>query len=640
MPGKAAAWTTGPRVVTTRGAVRSWMPTAGRSWMPSTTTALLSGSSSSSNNDIDDQDWDEDVNYEKEFPDKGDSDVSPDPSLSWNSPAAETPKLGIDIGAMLDPLTEADAAELKAAATEVINDAIAQGIDDIELMRKKMKLELEQTRIETAARSEKKTQQESKKLLGKIDALTDAFLSKTEGTRSSTKMAAAADKAMQGQGKGVDFGTWGDLGGAAVVTTMSGQSVLLGSVQAAKKSASSESSDNNDNDKLSFLIVADTQQDPVAKLLLPLLTERLESALPDGLLKLSVYKPTATLPLGGDDAACVVLFLSSLSDKSSVYNIMDRVLRKTIQPDGSVGRPPSQIIGISTIGTERTNKMPYTMQNMMGGGKLDKRRQMEEAIVATVKQRTVEPACDYTICKFGELKESCKDTFAMAPGDVVDGITQLETAATVLVEAIAFQPAARNATLSCVGSLPNTVDAAQELLDDAFLRLDGPELARFSLINGDNAQANYGPLVEYIREWAMMLEGGKGLTTPISAEVPRQQATMVPGVKESARVQLLFLPTATGKNYLSREEEKERNAKSESSASSSSAQQASPSRRRVTAKDGGIEIVAEVTAAGQLRVRAKRCNYADDVVIKELSEETILGSFRKCIDVWKNEHRQ
>jgi hypothetical protein len=308
------------------------------------------------------------------------------------------PKLGIDIGKMLAPLSDKDAAELKAAATEVINDAIADGIDDIETLRARMKLELQQTRANMAAESEKNTQRESDKLLSKIDALTDAFLSSTAQTRSSTKLAAEADKSMKG--KGVEMGTWGDLGdGTAVVTSMSssGQSVLLGSVQAAQSSSASSSEASNSNGKLSVLVVADIQQDPVAKLLLPVLTERLESALPG--LKVCVYKPTATLPIGGDDASCVVLFCTSLSDKSSVSSIMDRVLRKTIKPDGGMGIPPSQIVGISTIGTERTNKMPYTMQNMLGG-KLDKRRQIEEAIMNTVKQRT---ALRFVITQFANL---------------------------------------------------------------------------------------------------------------------------------------------------------------------------------------------------------------------------------------------
>lgn len=565
----------------------------------------------------DDDSWDDDVDYESEFPV---DDTGPlDPALSWNAPEFldDAPTLGIDFGKMLEPLSEKEAAELKAAAIIIIEDAIAEGIDDIEAIRAKMKKEIEKKRASMALASELNAQRESGKLLSKIDKLTNDFLASTESTRSSTKLAAAADQGMAG--KSVEMGTWGDLGEAAV-KTQSGKAVLLGSVEAAKTVLAPQSEDTTTQTK-SIVVVADTQQDPLAKKLLPLLIERLEEALPG--LEVSVYKPTATLPIGGDGAQCALLFCTSLSDKSSVYSLTERLLRKTMQAGGSIGRPPTQIVSVSTIGTERTNKMPYTMQNLMGG-KLDKRRQIEEAVMNVVRERTAEPALDYTICKVGELKNSVPGDFAFAAGDVLDGDTQLDTAATILLQAIALQPSARNATLSCVGALPK--DTAQEVLDDAFLRLDGPELVRLDL--DANTETSYGPLVEYLREWAVMLEDAKGLTTPIRAQVPRQPANLPPGIVKAARVQVLFLPTATGRNYLSREEEKYREKRGAS---------AKATQRPITAKEGGIEIVAEVTAAGDLRVRAKRCNYARDAVIKELSEETILSRFRKCIDVWKKD---
>ena len=55
-------------------------------------------------------------------------------------------------------------------------------------------------------------------------------------------------------------------------------------------------------------------------------------------------------------------------------------------------------------------------------------------------------------------------------------------------------------------------------------------------------------------------------------------------------------------------------------------------------KEGGVDIVVEVTTDDDLRVRARRCNYADDAVIKELSEETILKQLEGAIAVWKKEH--
>ena len=545
-----------------------------------------------------------------------------------------TPRLGIDLGSMLEPLSEQEAAELKAAATEVINDAIAEGIDEIEQVRQRMNREFERKRKSMEVKSEMNAQRESQKLLNKIDALTDAFLAKTESIRSSTKLAAAADQAMEG--RGVDAGSWGSLGGAVVAAT--GQATLLGSVESAHNTLQKGSTEK-DEEKVSeqsnrILILADTGQDVTAKKLVPAMTQELQKVLPAG-LQVDVYKPTATLPIGGDNAACVVLFCTSFSDKSGVYSAMDRLLRKTLQPGGAVGQPPTQLIGISTLGTERTGKTPYNLQNLMGG-KLDKRRQIEEALINTVKQRVVEPSLDYSICKLGELKDSVSEPFAFAPGDALDGNTALDTAVTVLVQAIAYQPSARNATLSCVGQLSDGMSQEEQadLLDDSFLRLDGPELWRTVLTaSSETAQTNFEPLAEYMREWAELLaESGKGLTTPVRAEIaPVTRA--IPGVTQAASVKLLFLPTATGKNYLSREEEKSREKKTGSGS-------ATPPRTKKNVREGGIEVLVEKTKTGSLRIRAKRCNYADDAVIKELSEETILSRLKESIDVWLKDHQK
>ena len=584
-------------------------------------------------------DWDSDVDYDKEFPQN--SDASMDPSLDWNAPKSvqgedATPKLGIDIGRMLEPLSEKEAAELKAAATEVINDAIAEGIDEIEKLRTRMNKELEKKRKEMEFASEMNAQRESEKLMSKIDDLTNAFLSDTEFTRRSTKMAAAADRAMEGEG--IEVGVWGNLDGAAV-TTAGGAKGLLGSVEAAARQKSSVSTSEDAGEEgvsvlstanRGIVIVADSHQDPYAKQIVPRLTDLMEEILPG--LPVNIYKPSATLPLGGDNAACAILFATSLSDKSSVSNSLDRLLRKTLQAGGAVGQPPTQLILVSTLGTERTNKMPYSMQNMMGGGKLDKRRQMEETIINTVRDRVVEPSLDFTICKFGELKDSTNENFQLMPGDALDGNVAVDTAVKILKEAIAFQPAARNATLCCIGSMPS--DISQETLDDEFLRLDGPELMRMEV--SASVENNYAQLVEYLREWAELLEeSGKGLTTPIRTErVVGRASSLTSRVKKQEGTQLLFLPTATGKNYLSRNEE------------AALEKEGSAARRKINQfskkKEGGIEVVVEVLQDRDdaLRIRAKRCNYADDAVIKELSESTILKRLEEAIETWKRDHRQ
>lgn len=368
----------------------------------------------------------------------------------------------------------------------------------------------------------------------------------------------------------------------------------------------------------------------MAKALAPSFAEKLKQSIPT-LEEVRLLKPTDTMPLGGDNAACILIFCSSLSDRIALNKIMDRILRRTMQPDGTLGSPPTQLVGITTLGTERTDKFPYSMQNLMGG-KLDQRRQIEEAIVTLVENRRTGPPLDFTICKFGDIKDS-KDDFALMPGDVLDGTTPADTATNLLLQAVAYQPYARNATLCAVGNAPTKANEEEmdAFWDEAFLRLDGPELERWTTEDLGHHE-EYDRLCEYLNEWAYNFElNPRGLTTPIRVEPSKIKPAKLrkDGVRERSGVQLLFLPTATGKNYLSREEERQRESRGQSTRT------AVP--RNKLAKEGGIEVVVEITAEDSLRIRAKRCNYAVGVPRKELSEETILGRLQRAIDVWIQE---
>lgn len=553
-----------------------------------------------------------------------------------------TKKLGIDIGRMLDPMSPNEAAELKTAATEIITDAIASGLDDIAALRSQLNTDIQNQVVRRAAASAANAQQAESQLLDKIDALTSQFRDSTADARSSTQLAAAADQASAGAG--VELGAWGVLGTQTVLATSSSSpstgSSLLGSTNAAQhkhqkqqQEDSSHTSTPTNGGGEGIIVLADVASDPYAKQLLEPLTAALRQQFLPLVLPVTIYKPTATIPLGGDNAAAVLLFCTSFSDPSSVQMVLDRLLRKTLQVGGAVGQPPTQLVAISTLGTCRLEKVPYSFQNVMGG-KLAKRRQMEEAVIRTTRDatRNGDAALDFTICHLGELKSDTKDSFQLRPGDSVDGVLAVDTAVAVLTQAICLQPAARNATFSCVGKL--TMDEeSTAVLDDSFMRLDGPELLRFDLADTDK---DYNQVVEYVKEWAKLLaETGKGLTTPIRAEMPSTSKPVI-GVTRQSTAQLLFLPTATGKNYLSKEDERK------ISAESGSKSDANPPvvRNMKTSKDGGIEFVVEVTSNNNLRVRAKRCSYGNDVIIKELSEETILSNFRKSIEVWKKDHKK
>ena len=567
-----------------------------------------------------------------------------------NNDNNDEPKLGINIGSMLDPFTPEEAQALKAEASELISDAVAQGVDDIQALRAQLKNENLEASKERLRQSEKNAELASQTLLKKIDKLTDGFLKTSQSMRDSTKRAAAADASMEG--KGAELGSWGTLGGAAVATG------LLGSVASATQKVvnrgnfycrccgsggeSYPHSSRPDAGMSRLAVCCDalqhtctrhlitqtcssTHKDPLAKALIPAFTDLMQEAGVD----VQVLKPTQTMPLGADNAACLVCFATSLSNPSSLKNMFDRLLRRTLLGNGKMGTPPTQLVCVSTLGTERTNKMPYSLQNMLGG-KLEKRRQLEEVVINTVKNRVVQPPLDYTIVKVGELKDSSPDNWQLLPGDVLDGSTSVDLAAQVLVQAVAFQPFARNATLGVVGGAAPNQDISEKEWDDAFLRLDGPELVRFEHGLGDVSK--YDQLNEYLGEWALMMESDKQkLTTPIRVET-RPSSKPSHGVEARAGVRLVFLPTNTGTAYMSRDEEKQR--ESERGGGSSSG---STTKKRLSQQQGGVEVLVEITSQDSLRVRARRCNMADDTVLKELSEATILKRLEDCIDVWKND---
>jgi hypothetical protein len=233
----------------------------------------------------------------------------------------------------------------------------------------------------------------------------------------------------------------------------------------------------------------------------------------------------------------------------------------------------------------------------------------------------------------------------LEPGDPdgVDGNLSVDTAVHVLAQAMLLQPSARNATLSVKGELPAMQDDQQQrILDDAFLKLDGPELLRIQVDAGDE---KYESLVQYVTEWAEALADGGKLTTPIRMipvdSIPERQRMTAyhAGVQRIAAVQVLFLPTNTGKTYVSRQDEL-RQQKTGAESGRSKVPSKLPRDIR-SAREGGIEFLVEVLddVDATIRVRARRCNYGDDAVIKELSEETILGRFRESIEVWKKEYR-
>jgi len=378
------------------------------------------------------------------------------------------------------------------------------------------------------------------------------------------------------------------------------------------------------------------------KQLIEKFTSLLESNLPDTPVIIESISPSKPAPIGGLDAQTAVFFTSALTDRGSIERIIDRILKRTAPAPGRISAPPTHLVCITSLGTERTNKMPYSMQNMFSK-KLDKKRSMEEAIVSTIKRRNPEQCpLDYTIIKIGNIVEGAKDEVGIAEGDSLDGDIGLDAAAQVLLQSVAFQPAARNATLSATGG--KSSDNTQQVeWDDMFITLDGPELARIEIplkeFGEKEVLAKYERLSEYIQEWAVTMFGGEtkgtGLTTPVTVERSRRVKNGQSGVR------IVFKQTNTGAAYKSKSEENEIERQNRSYGNVKSNTSGKSIRKAKQKKEGGLEILVEMKEAlpkegegMRLRVRGRRCNMADDTVVKEISEEVLVKKMREGVKFW------
>jgi hypothetical protein len=251
--------------------------------------------SNNNNNNNDEEEEDDPADemlreFSKIAKDMNDNDNKP---TTTTSPKQQQPKnnkkLCIEFGNLLEPYTAQEAAELKAAATEAINDAIAAGVDDIQQLRAQLQQDRQKSQQTLNDASEFRAQVESKRLMNKIDQLTNEFMKSTRESREATQRAAAADAAEAGQG--VELGVWGTLPNGMVIPTLAAQqgggggSALLGSVAEAAAFVAAEAQADETRRRSSapttkkILVLADTNSDALAKILLPALIEQWEMVL-------------------------------------------------------------------------------------------------------------------------------------------------------------------------------------------------------------------------------------------------------------------------------------------------------------------------------------------------------------------------
>jgi hypothetical protein len=302
--------------------------------------------------------------------------------------------------------------------------------------------------------------------------------------------------------------------------------------------------------------------------------------------------------------------------------------------------------------------MPYSMKNLLGGGKLDGIREMETGLVLSSRGAVMggrRVPLDYTIVKFGDVEakydgavrneNASRDGMGVSirPGDALDGGIGPIAAANVLLQAVAFQPYARNVTLCAEGGMI-TGSSTSSSWNDEFLRLSGPELLRVDM-GSDRTDDDLEELKRYVELWSESYDGGgtaipkgSGLTTPAIVMPSRRPPSSFDGVVYRTGVRILFRTTNTGDRYKSsteeRMDERARSGGGTKTSSSSSASARPTTSMAKERKEGGVEVLIERAVSGNVRVRARRCNIDDKTVVKEMSEGVIVGSLRKALGIW------
>lgn len=650
--------------------------------LPSSHCCRVSPSTSSSpllldqqRKDVNDNDDDDDElfgnNNNEEFDDENEP-----VDTSWGEQklnALTNTKLGIT---NLISFTNQDISEISNKAALIVDEAFTTEINAIDTLKVTLQTSAQEGKEIMNMTSILNRQFEIDNLVTKIDSLTNNFLDSTVSSRDDIHRLVTADTYTSNMGMGVMYGSWGNIGDGEVgidttaTTAAAATGVLLGSV---------EQSQQQQQQQNRVLIIADTKKDKSSLLIITELSTILHKTFHPSSITIDIVTPN-TVPMGGMGAQTVILFGSALDTitQSSFDSIITNRVLKRIAPMAGQDpiRPPSHVVLISTHGTERTNKLPYSMMNIMNNGKLDKLRNVERGLVALSRRsgsssRAV--ALDYTIIKFGtidtkydnnnSISGDCGDV-TIRYEDVLDGSIGPRAAANVILQSTVYQPYARNTTLCAQqegdrggSSIMMLVDddtatssgsdsSMMMLWNDKFLCLSGPELLRINVVvnKKDTITSNdYESLLSYITLWSESYDSssstipkkGTGLTTPVIVRPSCQQPSIYDGVTNRSGVRILFRPTNTGDRYKSateeRLDEKTRTSGSSGAAKKGGATVLPMSKER---KEGGVEVLVERTLSDIVRVRARRCNIDDKTIVKEMSEDVIISSLKKAMDAW------
>uniref|UniRef100_A0A7S0MNM1 NAD(P)-binding domain-containing protein n=1 Tax=Cryptomonas curvata TaxID=233186 RepID=A0A7S0MNM1_9CRYP len=269
-----------------------------------------------------------------------------------------------------------------------------------------------------------------------------------------------------------------------------------------------------------------------------------------------------------------------------------------------------RVVLLSTVGTERSDKFPFSLQNAFSGA-LDKKRGLEQGLI----ERSRAAGFAYTIIRIGKVARPDPANAApeLMPGDFFQEDTAADVAAEASLQALLYQPLGLNKSLSLISRRGPA--ATQDQWDDEFLKLDGPEIWRWPL----------GPVpAAACRDWLQeswaprWIKKGNGLTTPVSL-------TVTP-----LGVQLVFKPPQSGFVSFKEERDRERARDRGDEPPPGAAPPAGPAGLRQL--EGGVEVVVEERPAG--RVRVLRCAMGEETVVKETSERILLDSLIKDVQAW------
>jgi len=302
-----------------------------------------------------------------------------------------------------------------------------------------------------------------------------------------------------------------------------------------------------------------------------------------------------------EGASALVIISAAAGGEGGVAPEAMKQLMASVPDDGSVRR----LVYLSSHGVERTDKLPFSMQNFFG--QLDKLRAAEQEI----QIRALKKIPSYSILRVGgkmaEDGEGASARCELAPGDNLQGDVPASAVSGVLVQALGRHEVI-NASFSA-GPLAAGGGGGSdaEHWDDQFLRLVGPEIFRQPL-----RAVSVELCAEWLQDWARgFLKEGQRLTTPVEVEDVAGHGVL-----------LRFLSQGGGYRDLDDEETDDEKW--------AAADAARKGKRPGAVSDGALFVVAEAgNAAAPPRVRVVRAEMevedgAAPKVIKVMSEETVL----------------